>query len=101
MWRFFRRSQRANRDLDALRQDIDTNVHVQPVKELLQNFHVDPKQGLLTFVAKNRLRDQGLNALTPPTKMPKILKIFHRCCGGFSLLIWVIIHKRFNLLHFM
>ncbi|XP_072745497.1 sodium/potassium-transporting ATPase subunit alpha [Anoplolepis gracilipes] len=90
MWQLLCKSQRQyNRDLDALRQDVDTNVHIQPVEDLLQSLQVDPEQGLSTIVAKERLRHQGPNALTPPKRPSEILKILYRFCGGFSLLIWI------------
>ena len=93
MWRFFRKAQQQrNRDgLDALRQDIDTDVHIKSAAELLESLQVDSERGLSTIVARNRLRDQGPNALTPPKKTLEIQKIFHRFCGGFSSLIWVAI----------
>lgn len=92
MWRFFRKvQQQRNRDLDALRQDIDTDVHIKSAADLLQSLQVDSERGLSTIVARNRLRDQGPNALTPPKKTLEIQKILHRFCGGFSLLIWVAI----------
>jgi len=95
MWRFLRKAQQQrNRDLDALRRDIDTDVHIKSAGDLLQSLQVDPERGLSTIVARNRLRDQGPNALTPPRKTLEIRKILHRCCGGFSLLIWVAIFEK-------
>lgn len=98
MWRFFgKTSRQRNRDLDALRRDIDTDVHIRPVVDLLLDLQVEPEQGLSTIVARNRLHEQGPNALTPPKKTPEILKMLYQCCGGFSLLIWVdILKKRWN-----
>lgn len=97
MWQFLRKAQhQRNRDLDALRRDIDTDVHIKSAGDLLQSLQVDPELGLSTIVARNRLRDQGPNALTPPKRTLEIQKILHRCCGGFSMLIWVAIFKRFN-----
>ncbi|XP_050457527.1 sodium/potassium-transporting ATPase subunit alpha-like [Cataglyphis hispanica] len=91
MWQFLCKKQRYNRDVDALHQDIETNVHIQPIEDLLQSLQVDPEQGLSTIEAKNRLRDEGPNVLTPPKKRfsDKVLKILHLFCGGFSLLTWV------------
>ncbi|XP_011883537.1 PREDICTED: sodium/potassium-transporting ATPase subunit alpha-like [Vollenhovia emeryi] len=90
MWRFLHKAQQQrNRDLDALRRDIDTDVHVKSPADLLQSLQVDLEQGLSTIVAKSRLRDQGLNALTPLKRTLEIQKILHRFCGGFSSLIWV------------
>ncbi|XP_014477897.1 PREDICTED: sodium/potassium-transporting ATPase subunit alpha-like [Dinoponera quadriceps] len=88
MRRFLRKSQRLNRDLDALRRDIDTDVHIKPAENLLRDLQVDPEQGLPTIIARDRLREQGPNALTPPKKTLEILKILHHCCSGFSMLIW-------------
>lgn len=101
MWRFLHKAQQQrNRDLDALRQDIDTDVHIKPLGDLLQDLQVNPEWGLSMVVAKNRLRDQGPNALTPLKKTWEIQKILQRCCGGFSLLIWVAIYERFNLSYY-
>lgn len=97
MRKFLRRSQRLNRDLDALRRDIDTDVHIKSAEDLLRDLQVDPEQGLSTIVARDRLREQGPNTLTPPKKTLEILKILHHCCNGFSLLIWVVIYEK---LHF-
>ncbi|EFN88446.1 Sodium/potassium-transporting ATPase subunit alpha [Harpegnathos saltator] len=89
MRRFSRRPQRLNRDLDALRRDIDTDVHLKPAVDLLQDLQVDLEQGLSTSVARDRLREQGPNALTPPRKTLEILKILHHCYNEFSLLTWI------------
>lgn len=99
MWQFLCKKQRYNRDLDVLHQDIETNVHIQSIEDLLQSLQVDPEQGLSTIEAKNRLRDEGPNVLTPPKKRfsDKVLKILHLFCGGFSLLTWVTIFERFKL----
>jgi len=97
MWRFLHKAQQQrNRDLDALRQDIDTDVHIKSTRDLLQSLQVDLERGLSTIDAKNRLRDQGPNALTPLKRTLEIKRILHRCCGGFSLLIWVAICELFN-----
>ncbi|XP_012535956.1 sodium/potassium-transporting ATPase subunit alpha [Monomorium pharaonis] len=90
MWRVLHKSQQQrNRDLDALRRDIDTDVHIKSPEDLLLSLQVDFERGLSTTVVRNRLRDQGPNALTPPKKTLKIVKILRRFCGGLSLLIWV------------
>lgn len=92
MWRFFHKAQhQRNRDLDALRGEIDTDVHIKSAKDLLQSLQVDLEWGLPTIVAKNYLREQGPNALTPLKKTLEIQKILQQCCGKFSLIIWVAI----------
>lgn len=91
IWRFFerRRRVRAGTNLESLRRDIETDVHLQPAEDLLQSLGTDAAYGLSTSVARDLLNKSGLNALTPPRKTSNVLKFLHRIFGGFSLLIWV------------
>ena len=85
-----RRSTAASNLNEALRNDIDTDVHKLPLDELLNNLKADLHRGLTTTRAKELLRENGPNALTPGKKSSEILKLIRCCCGGFSFLIWVI-----------
>ncbi|KZC10668.1 Sodium/potassium-transporting ATPase subunit alpha, partial [Dufourea novaeangliae] len=84
-----RRQQRVTGNLESLRRDIETDVHLRTAQDLLQSLQSDAKHGLSTTVARDLLKKNGLNALTPPRRTSNTLKFLRRCFGGFSLLIWV------------
>ncbi|OAD62820.1 Sodium/potassium-transporting ATPase subunit alpha, partial [Eufriesea mexicana] len=75
-------------NLESLRRDIETDVHLQPTEDLLQSLGTNAAHGLSTSIARDLLNKSGLNALTPPRKTSSVLKFLHRSFGGFSLLIW-------------
>ncbi|XP_054008897.1 sodium/potassium-transporting ATPase subunit alpha-like [Hylaeus anthracinus] len=76
-------------NLESLRRDIETDVHLRAAEDLLQSLRTDAKRGLSTAVACELLRKSGSNTLTPPRKTSNVLKFLRRCFGGFSLLIWI------------
>ncbi|XP_076755935.1 sodium/potassium-transporting ATPase subunit alpha [Xylocopa sonorina] len=84
-----RRRRRTATNLESLRRDIETDVHLQPADDLLRGLRTDAARGLSTTVARDLLNKSGLNALTPPRKISTAFRFLRRCFGGFSLLIWV------------
>nr|XP_003701662.1 PREDICTED: sodium/potassium-transporting ATPase subunit alpha-like [Megachile rotundata] len=84
-----RRQQNATTNLESLRRDIETDVHLQSAEDLLQSLQTNATRGLSTVAARDLLNKSGLNALTPPKKTSSVLKFLNRCFGGFSALIWV------------
>ena len=76
-------------NLESLRRDIETDVHLRATEDLLQSLGTDATRGLSTTVACDLLNRTGPNELTPPRKISKALRFLHLCFGGFSLLIWV------------
>ncbi|XP_076627752.1 sodium/potassium-transporting ATPase subunit alpha [Colletes latitarsis] len=91
LFRYFgeRRRRHTTSNLESLRRDIETDVHLRPAEDLLRSLRTDANHGLSTTVARDLLNKSGLNALTPPRKTSGVLKFLRRCFGGFSLLIWV------------
>lgn len=86
---FLNKPHKSSNDLEALRQDIETDVHTTTISELIKKLGVDPKKGLSASRARELLALNGPNALTPPKKTSEFAKICRCCCGGFSVLIWV------------
>ncbi|XP_015599395.1 sodium/potassium-transporting ATPase subunit alpha [Cephus cinctus] len=73
---------------DALRRDVDTDVHKVDITVLMNRLKTDSQRGLSANVARELLRQHGMNSLTPPKQTPEIVKAIRCCCKGFSLLIW-------------
>ncbi|KAG6798721.1 sodium/potassium-transporting ATPase subunit alpha [Apis mellifera caucasica] len=86
---FSKQRRRANTNLESLRRDIETDIHLQPLEDLLQRLETDATHGLSMNVARARLAETGPNTLTPPKKPSSLLKFLRLCFGGFSSLIWV------------
>lgn len=86
---FSKRKRHTNANLESLRRDIETDIHLQPLEDLLQRLETDATHGLSTNVARARLTETGPNTLTPPKKPSNLLKFLRLCFGGFSSLIWV------------
>ena len=76
-------------NLESLRRDIETDVHLRAIEDLLQSLGTDATHGLSTTVACDLLNKTGPNELTPPRKISNALRFLHLCFGGFSSLIWV------------
>lgn len=92
VFRYFnrRRQKYTTSNLESLRRDIKTDVHLLAAEDLLQSLQTNAVQGLSTTVARDLLNKSGLNALTPSRKASGVLKFLRRCFGGFSTLIWVL-----------
>jgi magnesium-transporting ATPase (P-type) len=50
---------------------------------------VDPNQGLSNEEASKRLKENGLNRLTPPKKKPIIFMFLSHLVEAFSILLWI------------
>ncbi|XP_063363093.1 sodium/potassium-transporting ATPase subunit alpha-like isoform X1 [Cydia amplana] len=75
--------------LNLLKQEIQTDAHLVPLKEFYIRFTTDPVNGLTSAKAAELLKFYGHNALTPATQYgwPKVL--LKSMCTGFSVLIWL------------
>ncbi|XP_033353676.1 sodium/potassium-transporting ATPase subunit alpha-like [Bombus vosnesenskii] len=84
-----RRRQLTVTNLESLRRDIETDVHLRATEDLLQSLGTNATHGLSTTIACDLLDKTGPNELTPPRKISNVLKFLRLCFGGFSLLIWI------------
>ncbi|OQV18353.1 Sodium/potassium-transporting ATPase subunit alpha [Hypsibius exemplaris] len=75
--------------MEDLKKDLQMDDHIIPVEELFNKLDVDPKTGLNDDEAAKRLARDGKNMLTPPKKVPEIVKLLHEFVGGFSPLLEV------------
>ncbi|XP_026762448.2 LOW QUALITY PROTEIN: sodium/potassium-transporting ATPase subunit alpha-like [Galleria mellonella] len=75
--------------LSVLKKEIQTDMHLIPLKDLFVLLGTDPVQGLTSTRAAELLEYYGPNTLTPATQYgwPKVL--FKSLCTGFSILIWL------------
>lgn len=76
-------------NLDPLRNETDTDIHIRPIEDILEELQIDPKVGFSSLRAQELSLEQGPNALSPALKTSEFLKLCRCLCGGFSLLIWV------------
>jgi hypothetical protein len=63
----------ADKDLGALKQELDMDVHRVDISELCLRFDTDVDRGMTTEAAKRGNVKYGLNALTPPPTTPGIM----------------------------
>ena len=63
----------AEKDLQALKQELDMDVHRVDISELCLRFDTDVDLGMTTEAAKRGNVKYGLNALTPPPTTPGIM----------------------------
>ena len=66
----------AEKDLQALKQELDMDVHRVDISELCLRFDTDVDLGMTTEAAKRGNEKFGLNALTPPPETPGDKLIF-------------------------
>ncbi|CAG0917642.1 unnamed protein product [Notodromas monacha] len=83
------KGKKTGKDLDALKQELDIDVHKVPIEELYRRFQVDAERGLSDKEAKLRLERDGPNSLTPPPTIPEWVKFCKNLFGGFALLLWI------------
>ncbi|KAL0871898.1 hypothetical protein ABMA27_004357 [Loxostege sticticalis] len=74
--------------LSVLKQEIQTDLHLIPLKDVYKALGTDPVRGLSKARAAELLMYYGHNSLTPATQngWPRVL--FLSLCTGFSILIW-------------
>jgi hypothetical protein len=75
----------ADKDLGALKQELDMDVHRVDISELCLRFDTDVDRGMTTEAAKRGNVKYGLNALTPPPTTPGNM------LGCLSFLFWCFI----------
>ncbi|GBN13833.1 Sodium/potassium-transporting ATPase subunit alpha [Araneus ventricosus] len=76
-------------DLDDLKQEIQMDEHIIPLRDLYQRLCTNPDRGMTTQKAKEVFARDGPNALTPPKKTPEWVKFCKNLFGGFALLLWI------------
>ncbi|XP_063828203.1 sodium/potassium-transporting ATPase subunit alpha-like isoform X1 [Ostrinia nubilalis] len=74
--------------LSVLKKEIQTDIHLIPLKDVYEILGTDPVRGLSSARAAELLMYYGHNCLTPATQdgWPRVL--FLSLCTGFSVLIW-------------
>ncbi|OQR70780.1 sodium/potassium-transporting ATPase subunit alpha-like [Tropilaelaps mercedesae] len=80
---------KGERDLDALKQEVDMDEHKIALEDLYARLGTNPTTGLTSQQAREVLERDGPNALTPPKKTPEWVKFCKNLFGGFSLLLWI------------
>ncbi|XP_028967045.1 sodium/potassium-transporting ATPase subunit alpha isoform X1 [Galendromus occidentalis] len=80
---------KGERDLDALKQEVDMDEHKITLEDLYARLGTNPTTGLTSQQAREVLERDGPNALTPPKKTPEWVKFCKNLFGGFSLLLWI------------
>ena len=80
---------KGEKDLDALKQEVDMDEHKITLEELYARLGTNPTTGLTSQQAREVLERDGPNALTPPKKTPEWVKFCKNLFGGFSLLLWI------------
>lgn len=76
------------RNIEYLKKELEMDEHKIALEKLYQRLGTNPATGLSAKAAKQRLKRDGLNALTPPKQTSEWIKFFHHLFGGFSLLLW-------------
>ncbi|KAF8789276.1 Sodium/potassium-transporting ATPase subunit like protein [Argiope bruennichi] len=76
-------------DLDDLKQEVQMDEHIIPLRDLYQRLCTNPDRGMTTEKAKEVFARDGPNALTPPKKTPEWVKFCKNLFGGFALLLWI------------
>ncbi|CAL8111928.1 unnamed protein product [Orchesella dallaii] len=82
-------AKKKEKDLDNLKQELDTDDHKVPMEELCRRLHTNTDTGLTNARAKENFDRDGPNALTPPKTTPEWVKFCKNLFGGFALLLWI------------
>ncbi|KAL3887086.1 hypothetical protein ACJMK2_027042 [Sinanodonta woodiana] len=80
---------KAKEKSDELKHELEMDEHKISIDELYARLGTDPDKGLSPEVAKEVLRRDGRNELTPPKTTPEFIKFCKHMLGGFSLLLWL------------
>ncbi|CAL8111930.1 unnamed protein product [Orchesella dallaii] len=83
------KAKKKEKDLDNLKQELDTDDHKVPMEELCRRLHTNTDTGLTNARAKENFDRDGPNALTPPKTTPEWVKFCKNLFGGFALLLWI------------
>ncbi|XP_072947466.1 sodium/potassium-transporting ATPase subunit alpha-like [Epargyreus clarus] len=75
--------------LNELKKEIQTNIHIIPLKDVYDILGTNPITGLTSAKAKDLLDYYGPNTLTPATQFGWPRLLFKSLCTGFSILIWL------------
>jgi sodium/potassium-transporting ATPase subunit alpha len=75
-------------DEKKAKQAVDFTEHLQTIQQVATAWGSNLETGLSDAVYEDKLREFGLNKLTPPKKKPLICVFFGHLTGFFSLLLW-------------
>ncbi|KAI5645379.1 e1-E2 ATPase domain-containing protein [Phthorimaea operculella] len=75
--------------LSLLKQEIQTDMHIIPLKDLYQMLETDPERGLSSTKAAYLLHFYGHNTLTPASQNSWWKLLLKSLFTGFSILIWL------------
>ncbi|XP_055330378.1 sodium/potassium-transporting ATPase subunit alpha-B-like [Paramacrobiotus metropolitanus] len=73
--------------VEELKKDLTMTEHLTPLDNLYAQLDVNPQTGVSEEEASARLLRDGKNILTPPKKVPEIVKLLGEFVGGFSPLL--------------
>ncbi|KAJ2944392.1 hypothetical protein O0L34_g18402 [Tuta absoluta] len=79
----------SNTRLSLLKQEIQTDLHIIPLKDLYQMLETDPEKGLTSTKAMMMLQFYGHNTLTPASQNSWWKLLLKSLFTGFSILIWL------------
>jgi len=82
-------SKQSSKRQDELKKNVQLTEHLTELNELLAQLGTDPDRGLSAAAAKEKLRQNGPNELTPPATEPMWKKFIKEMTGFFSLLLWL------------
>jgi len=77
------------KDLNELKKELEIDVHKVPLDELIKRFGTNIENGLTVAQAKQKLEENGPNALTPPPTTPEWVKFCKNMFSGFAMLLWI------------
>ncbi|XP_076144053.1 sodium/potassium-transporting ATPase subunit alpha-1-like isoform X1 [Alosa pseudoharengus] len=83
-----KRIKKEEKDLDALKQEVDLDDHKLTLEELRKKYGTDLKRGLSSVRALEILARDGPNLLSPAVTTPEWVKFCRQLFGGFSTLLW-------------
>ena len=74
--------------MNALKQELELDVHSVDVDVLCKRFNTNIETGMTVEAAEAGRKTYGPNALTPPPTTPEWVKFCNNLFGGFALLLW-------------
>merc|ERR1711892_473810 len=76
-------------DMDALKQELELDVHKVTVDEIINRFKTNMTNGLTSSQAQTDIAQYGANELTPPPTTPEWVKFCQCLFSGFAMLQWL------------
>jgi len=84
-----KKMKKGKKDMGQLKQELELDEHRIPLEELYARLNTNPNTGLTNAKAKEKLEQDGPNALTPPPTVPEWVKFCKNLFYGFAMLLWV------------